>query len=179
MLYDDSLLKEIAKPTMSDPFATEIMAHINDSSPKGKNSDLIQFTTRDGLLYRNHLLYVPDELCRTRVLQTCHDDPLAGHFGVTKTLELLSRGFWWPRPWKCFKIFIKTHDACAHSKAAHHRPCGLLHPHPIPSRPWASISMDFITDLPRVCGHYTVLVIVNRFARMAHFVPCSKTISGE
>ena len=62
---------------------------------------------------------------------------------------------------------------------AHHRPYGLLHPLPIPSRPWASISMDFITDLPRVGDHDTVLVIVDRFLKMAHFVPCSKTTSGE
>ena len=98
MLHDDSLLNEIAKATISDPFANEIMARLNTPSPDAKSSDLNQFTTRDGLLYRNHLLYVPDGSCRTRVLQTGHDDTLVSHFGVTKTLELLSRGFWWPQP---------------------------------------------------------------------------------
>ena len=39
--------------------------------------------------------------------------------------------------------------------------------------------MDFITDLPLVGGYDTVLVIVDRFSKMAHFVPCSKIISGE
>ena len=39
--------------------------------------------------------------------------------------------------------------------------------------------MDFITDLPRVSDHVTMLVIVGRFSKMAHFFPCSKTISGE
>ena len=39
--------------------------------------------------------------------------------------------------------------------------------------------MDFIIDLPRVGDHDTVLVIVDRFSKMAHFVPSSKTISGE
>ena len=39
--------------------------------------------------------------------------------------------------------------------------------------------MDFITDLPRVGDHDTVLVIVDRFSKMAHFVPCSKTTLGE
>mgnify|MGYP000532974220 FL=1 len=179
MLHDDSLLNEIATATVSDPFAKEIMGRINDPSPDMKSSYLNQFTTRDGLLYRNHLLYVPEGSCRTRVLQNCHDDPLAGHFGVTKTLELLSRGFWWPQPWKFVKEFIKTCDVCARSKMPHHRPYGLLHPLPIPRRPWVSLSMDFITDLPLVGGHDTVLVIVDRFSKMAHFVPCSKTISGE
>ena len=179
MLHDDSLLQEIAKATKTDTFATEIFKSLQDSSTATKRSDLHHFTAHDGLLYRNHLLYVPEGSCRNQVLQTCHDDPLAGHFGVAKTLELVSRGFWWPQPWKFVKEFVKTCDVCARSKAVHHRPYGLLHPLPIPNRPWASISMDFITDLPPVNGVDTVLVIVDRFSKMAHFVPCSKTISGK
>ena len=60
MLEDDSLLNEIATATTSDPFAKEIMARINDPSSGMKSSYLNQFTTRDGLLYRNHHLYVPE-----------------------------------------------------------------------------------------------------------------------
>ena len=74
---------------------------------------------------------------------------------------------------------IKTCDVCARSKTPHHRPYGLLHPLLIPSRPWVSLSMNFITDLPLVGGYDTMLVIVDPFSKMAHFVPCSKTISGE
>ena len=155
------------------------MAHLNNPSPEMQSSKLCHFTTHDGLLYHNQLLYVPASTCRTRVLQTCHDDPLFNHFGVTKMLVLMSWGFWWPQPWKLVKEFIKTCDICARSKAAHHRPYGLLHLLPIPSRPWDSLSMDFITDLPRVGDHDTLLVVVDRFSKIAHFVPCSKTISGE
>ena len=107
---------------MSDPFATDIMVRINDASQDMQSSDLINFNIRDGLLYHNHLLYVPVGACRTRVLQNWHDDPLVGHFGVAKTLELISQGFWWPQPWKLVKEFIKTCDICVRSKAAHHRP---------------------------------------------------------
>ena len=39
--------------------------------------------------------------------------------------------------------------------------------------------MDFITDLNRFGDHDTVLVVIHRFSKMDHFVPCSKTISGE
>jgi hypothetical protein len=39
--------------------------------------------------------------------------------------------------------------------------------------------MDFITDLPLVHGYDTVLVMVDRFTKMAHFAPCAKTISAE
>ena len=147
--------------------------------PKKHTARISVTTNQDGLLYRNHLLYIPDAACHTRVLQHCHIDPLVGHFGVAKTFELLSRGFWWPQPWKLVKEFIKTCDICVHSKAAHHHPYSLLHPLPLPSRPWASLSMDFIIDLPCLDDHDTVLVIVYQFSKMTHFVPCSKTTSGE
>ena len=128
------------------------------------------FTIRDGLLYRNHLLYVPVGACRTRVLQNWHDDPLVGHFGVAKTLELLSQGFWWPQPWKLVKEFIKICDIYVRSKEAHHRPYGLLHPLPLTNRPWTSLFMDFITD--------TGLIIADRFSKMAHIAHVRKPLRG-
>ena len=42
-------------------------------------------------------LYVPD--CRTiknLILMTAHDLPYAGHPGVRKTTELLTRQYYWP-----------------------------------------------------------------------------------
>ena len=39
--------------------------------------------------------------------------------------------------------------------------------------------MDFITNLPFVGGYDPVFVMVNRFIKMAHFVPCAKTITEE
>ena len=39
--------------------------------------------------------------------------------------------------------------------------------------------MDLITDLPLVNSYDSVLVVVDRFTKMAHFTPCSKTISEE
>ena len=38
--------------------------------------------------------------------------------------------------------------------------------------------MDFITDLPFSEGHDFILVVVDRFTKMVHFIPCSKAISG-
>ncbi|GGV52160.1 hypothetical protein GCM10010495_81890 [Kitasatospora herbaricolor] len=39
--------------------------------------------------------------------------------------------------------------------------------------------MDFITDFPSSRFYDSIFVIVDRFTKMAHFVPCTKFITGE
>jgi hypothetical protein len=59
-------------------------------------------------------------------------------------------------------------------KAACHKPYGLLSPLELPYAPWISIAMDFITDLPLLEDCNQLWVIVERFPKIAHFIPLHK-----
>ena len=66
--------------------------------------------------------------------------------------------------------FVAACSVCQHCKYQATSPTSLLQPLPIPKAIWEDISLDFISGLPRVRGIDTVLVVVDRLTKYAHFL---------
>ncbi len=81
----------------------------------------------------NIVMVFCDGLARFQVLQAKHDALITGYFGFNKTMELVSRYYWWPQLWKYMKEFVGSCAVCAQAKNPCHRPHELLQPLPIPS----------------------------------------------
>jgi len=124
-------------------------------------------------------MYVPetDDL-RLRVLRYKHDHPLLGHFGQNHTLELIRHEYTWPGIRTYVKDYVKSCTACARAKTPCHRPYGMLKQLPVPDRPWNSISMDFIEQLPSSSGFTAILVVIDRLSKQAIFIPTHDTITS-
>ena len=126
----------------------------------------------DGLVLYKKRYYIPNsnELMLT-VTRRCHDAKVAGHFGRDKTMEPMTRTYYWLDMYQWVRNYVRTCNACQRNKTARHKKYGPLKPLDIPYRPWEHISMDFITELPSVSGYDQIWVIVDRFSKMAHLIP--------
>jgi len=117
-----------------------------------------EWSERDGLLYYRGCIYVPNtsDLHR-RIVSLCHDTKVAGHLGCFKTLELVSRSYWWPNMSWYIGMYVSHCDLCLRTKIQHRLTSGELQPLPIPDERWDAISVDFISELPESGGYDSIM----------------------
>jgi len=137
-----------------------------------------------GLVRKDGKVYVPDDAAiRKEILRLNHDDPWqGGHAGRDRTTQNVARYYWWPGMTQAVRQYVEGCDSCQRMNYRRHKPYGLLQPLPMPSVPWKDIAMDFITDLPpslfRRNAYDAILVVVDRYSKMAVFIPCTKDMDA-
>jgi hypothetical protein len=137
-----------------------------------QNGAKSHFHLQNGLLwYKQNRLYVPEGNMKDTFLKECHDGPLAGHGGVKHTTTFLKKSYYWPNLKECVEEYVKTCLTCQQNRTLNKKQVGLLQPLPIPEGPWESVSMDFMVSLPPSRGFDAIMVVVDRFSKMAHFIP--------
>jgi hypothetical protein len=138
-------------------------------------SQWTEYMIQEGLLFKGNQLCIPKCSMRDNLLKEKHSGGLAGHFGHDKTFAQLSSSYYWPGMRTEVIKFVNRCRICQHAKGKRQN-TELYQPLPIPERPWDAISMDFVLGLPRTQrGCDSIFVVVDRFSKMAHFIPCQKT----
>jgi len=77
------------------------------------------------------------------------------------------------------KWYVEGYDACQYNKNQTQPLAEKLIPNLISEKAWTHISADFITKLPLVQGYNSILVVVDRFTKIAHFVLTTERTSTE
>ena len=122
---------------------------------------------------------------KTAVIRERHDLKTAGHPGIDKTIELITRDFTWPGMRKMVTSYIQNCDTCAKSKHTRHKPYGKLQSLTLPNQAWSLIALDFVIKLPLLkepltgISYDSILVIVDRLTKYAHLLPYLEASDAE
>lgn len=164
-----TLINRIKEGLQQDPLAKSLIKLANEGRTR-------RFWLDEGvLLTTGDRVYVPKwGNLRKEIIKECHDSKWAGHPGMTRTLALLQNSYYWPQMRDDVDAYVRTCLVCQQDKVEQQRPAGLLEPLPIAGRPWESVSMDFISALPKSEGCGSIMVVVDRFSKYATFIPASK-----
>ena len=170
---------------ISSPIATwfnEVKAdHHQDPDVHGKlqklksgSLDPTRFKEHGGLLFYEGRLYLsPNSSLKDKIIHQYNYSPMGGNSGFHKTMSRLKADFYWQGMKNDVRKYVWECDNCQRHKGENTSPAGLLHPLLIPNRIWTEISMDFIDGLPSSHGRTTIIVVVDRLSKYAHFIPLS------
>ena len=174
----EGLLDLILQSQGTDPLCIRLQKELSTSSGREGYS-----IGQKGLLYYKERVVVPSQKSLIQeLLYLYHDDQFAGHWGIDKTKELLERKFYWPSLATDVQEYVLSCQTCQNIAIPRHKPYGKLQPLPIPERPWKEVSLDFITQLPPsyigTKEYDAILVVVDRYTKMAKFIPTTTDISA-
>jgi len=172
--------EEISNESAKDKEIQTIKKALNKGNKEMKGVVLGLCQWKDGYLWHQGKIWIPNnEGIRTNLIRRHHVILQAGHGGTAKTTELVQRKYYLPKMRETIKQYVKSCDICRRTKVVRHAPYGLMKPNEAPDRPWKSISMDFITDLPLSEAADAILIIIDRLTKMAHLIPCTKDMNAK
>lgn len=165
---DEKLFVQAQKADVSLKSCWEAVGQV----PRSSQQPRVRFLLENELLYREYVakkadspvkqLVVPQSY-REKVLQLAHENLLSGHFGVKRTLEKVSRSFYWPEVCQAVTSFVRTCDVCQREGFASDHPKAPLQPAPIEDEVLAKWGIDIIGPLakPSRSGKKFLLTVID------------------
>ena len=112
------------------------------------------------------------------LVKEIYEGSLGGHFEIQKTLYMLAKHFYWPKMLGIVSKHVLRCETCVKAKVTFHK--GEYLPMLVAQTPWEHVSMDFMMAIPRTRrGKDSIMVVVDRFSKMAHFIACSKVDDAQ
>jgi hypothetical protein len=173
-----SLLRDIRQAKDMDEQVVKAVGELKKTRTRKLEGQ--EWSEEQGLILFRGKVYVPRDMeLRRKIVELHHDSQIAGHPGRWKTLELVSRNYWWPGMTKYIASYIKSCDRCTRTKTFPAKPIGKFVPTQIPKDIWEIITVDLISGLPESGGYNAIMVVVDRLSKMLHAVPTTDTVTSE
>lgn len=92
------------------------------------------------------------------IIKEFHSSPIGGHLGESKTYQRVAAELYWVGMRRDIAKWVRGCITCQQ------------HPSPLLARVWDDLTMDFIEGLPKSETIDTILVVVDRLSKYAHFI---------
>jgi hypothetical protein len=142
-----------------------------------------QLKQHQGVWYKDGRQVVTrDTEDKCRIIRSHHDTPVHGHPGISKTIQLMERLYWWPKMRLDITEYVKGCTDCQRHKVNTRPTKAPLQPiYPkLEAVPFETVALDFIVKLPVSQGYNSILTITDQgCTKAAIFIPCNEDITVE
>ncbi|KAG7674333.1 hypothetical protein KSW81_006127 [Nannochloris sp. 'desiccata'] len=183
-------LAELKDALVKDPLYKKVVAPAPVSNRRRRRSLApppsvldFEYSVQNDLIYAHSKgrkkLFVPFKKLQAKVLAANHDHVTAGHVGMDKTTELVSRHYYWRGIAQTVQRYVKSCLLCQRMKSNNQKPAGLLQPLPVPDHNWEHVSLDLIGPLPTTLNGFDCIVtVVDKLSKMGHFIATTTTVDA-
>ena len=172
------ILEKIRKARSKDEDVVRVVEEMKKAGVKELKRN--EWKIERDLVLKEGKVYVPkDEELRVEIIRLHHDVLAAGHGGRWKTVELVTRNYWWPGVTRDVGKYVEGCDLCQRMKNRIEEPAGKLKLSEVPQKTWSHLTVDFITKLLVVAGKDAILVVCDRLSKMTHFVATTEGTLAE
>ncbi len=137
---------------------------------------------KNTLFYRDKLWISDLNELKLNVIQEVHDQSIVNHSNIRRTYEFVKRLYYWSEMKNFIDRYVRNCHTCKRSKAFRNRYAELLNFLSISNKLWTDITMNFVIELFVNHEFNAILMIINRFTKMHHYISCTiidKDITAE
>jgi hypothetical protein len=142
-----------------------------------------QLKQHQGVWYKDGRQVVMGDIqAKRHIIQSHHDSPVYGHPGISKTIQLTERLYWWPQMRVDITEYVKGCADCQRHKVNTRPTKAPLQPiYPkAEATPFETVALDFIVKLPISQGFDSILTVTDQgCTKAAIFIPCNEDITAE
>jgi hypothetical protein len=115
-------------------------------------------------------IYAPSSIHK-KVLLVCHNHPTSGHYGYSKTINIVRKHFYWPKMFRTIQDYCRACETCQLCKYPTKLPQGEYRPH-IPTENWESVHIDLAGRYPTTKqGYKYIFVMYDQFSKTTALIP--------
>lgn len=148
---------------------------LNKIKTKMKNDEFKKFVFRDGLIFKNNKIFLPESIVNNFIIET-HE--VYGHMGTLKTMLIMNERFTFRRMRHKISKLIRSCDSCQRNKINTQGSFAEMHSIK-PSRIKEHLSIDFVGPLPTsIGGTQFILVIMDTFSKFVNIFKIKKATTN-